>query len=159
VASVAQTETGSKNKLGIGLEFGLPLGDFGDVYSIGFGGAGKFERSVSKSFAVTVTAGYTSLYYKKDVIDADPQGFIPVKAGGKYYFGAAQNIYLEGEVGASIGTGDGAETVFAYAPGVGISFPVSNKSAIDAGIRYESWNYDVKALNQVGIRVAYKFGL
>ncbi len=42
VASFAQNSpsTGSKNKLGIGLEFGLPMGDAGDVYSIGFGGAG-----------------------------------------------------------------------------------------------------------------------
>lgn len=168
VASFAQNSvsTGSKNKLGIGLEFGLPMGDAGDAYSIGFGGAGKFEAGVSKSFGITVTAGYTSFYYKKDIKDAlealgadtKPVGFIPVKAGGKYYFGASQNLYAEAEVGAAIGTQKGSETSFIYSPGVGISFPVSNKSAFDAGVRYESWMND-GSFNQIGVRIAYKFGL
>lgn len=168
VVSFAQNSpsTSSKNKLGIGLEFGLPMGDAGDSYSIGFGGAGKFEAGVSKNFGITVTAGYTNFYIKKDIkdvleaagFDTDPAGFIPVKAGGKYYFGATQNFYAEGEVGAAIGTQKGSEASFIYAPGIGISFPVSNKSAIDAGARYESWVND-GSFNQIGIRIAYKFGL
>ncbi len=126
----------------------------------------EFEAGVSKNFGITVTAGYTSFYYKKDIkdglealgADTDPVGYVPVKAGGKYYFGASQNLYAEAEVGASIGIKKGSETSFIYAPGIGVSFPVSNKSAIDAGVRYESWNKD-GAFNQVGIRIAYKFGL
>lgn len=151
VASFAQKSpsSGSKNKLGIGLEFGLPLGDFGDEYSIAFGGAGKFERKVSKQFGVTVTAGYTSLYFKKNLVegwfDEDAVGVVPIKAGGKYYFGAAQNIYLEGEVGALIDIGV-AQLDFIYSPGIGISFPVSDKSAIDAGVRYEKAGIMTKEL-------------
>lgn len=152
----ASTTSPSGRKFSVGLDFGLPMGDEGDVYSISFGGSGKMEVPFSDAFYGTVTAGFTSLYLKEEFNDLfDPQGFIPVKAGGKYYFGN-MNYYVEGEVGAVFGIEDGAGTAFAYAPGLGISFPVSDKGAIDAGARYEGWSND-GTFSQIGFRIAYKF--
>lgn len=141
----------------VGLEFGLPMEEFGDVYSIGFGGSGKMEIPLGLAFNATVTAGFIN-FYPKDIASnfTDDLGYIPLKAGGKYYFGN-KSYYIEGELGASIGTNEGANTLFAYAPGLGVSYPVSDRGAIDAGARYEGWTRDGGSLNQVAFRIAYKF--
>jgi hypothetical protein len=97
------------------------------------GGAAKVEVPVAPSFFVTGSAGYTNLSCKsefKDALeafgaDSPSAGFIPVKVGGKYFFG--KNFYGAGELGAAFGTGDAEGTAFVWAPGVGASFPVSAK--------------------------------
>ncbi|MVN90869.1 hypothetical protein [Mucilaginibacter aquatilis] len=162
-ASFAQRKRSSAAKLGIGLDFGVPIGDFADIHSIGFGGAGKAELPLSSNFFFTVTAGYISYYYDKPVRDAIKAvggdtylGFVPLKAGGKYYF--SPNFYGEGEIGARIGTNKGTGTAFVYAPGLGFSFPVSNGHDIDFGARFEGWTVDANA-QQFVFRIAYKFGL
>jgi opacity protein-like surface antigen len=159
----AQTESKARTRFSIGLEAGLPVGDAGDVFSFGIGGAAKAEIPVASKAFATISAGYTSLSYSDDIkklfkalgAEADPEGFVPVKAGLKYFFG--KNFYGAGELGASFGTAKGAETAFAWAPGIGISYPVSSKNDIDAGVRYESWSKDGGSIDQVGFHVALKF--
>lgn len=147
----------SSRQFSVGLEFGLPMEEFGDFYTIGFGGSGKMEIPLGSAFNATVTAGFINFYAKEEfssiVKDA---GYIPLKAGGKYYFGN-NNYYVEGELGASISTTEGGGTAFAYAPGLGVSYPVSDRGAIDAGARYEGWSKDGGSINQVAFRIAYKF--
>lgn len=155
----------------VGLEVAAPMSDAKNLYSVGFGGSGKIEIPATQSFSITVTAGYTSFYLKDNVkntlnafgIDAKPAGYIPVKAGGKYYIVPA--FYVEGEIGASIGvqrspvgfnTLTGHGTAFAYAPGIGTSLGLGGKSAIDIGARYEGWSQN-GTLDQLALRVAYKF--
>ena len=147
----AQSEKG-KPSFNAGIELGLPVGDFGDFYSIGIGASVQAELPVAESFSATGTVGYSSFSPKSDFKDlgADAAGFIPVKVGGKYFF--SNNFYGAAQVGVSIGTGDGSETAFAWTPGIGVIF-----SKIDAGIRYESWTKDGGSLDQIGLRVAYKF--
>ncbi|MVN21053.1 hypothetical protein [Mucilaginibacter arboris] len=150
------------------------MGDAKDVYSFGFGGSGKIEIPATKSFFITVTAGYTSFYLKDNIKNTltafggstNPAGYVPLKAGGKYYI--IPLFYVEGEIGAAIGvqklspflitnnTLSGRGTAFAYAPGVGVSIPLIGKSAIDAGVRYEGWSQNGQ-LGQLALRVAYKF--
>jgi len=155
----------------VGLEVAAPVGDAKNLYNLGFGGSGKIEIPATKFFFITVTAGYTSFYLKDNIknalnafgIKAKPAGYIPLKAGGKYYVSPA--FYVEGEIGASIGvqqspvgynTLSGHGTAFAYAPGVGVSIPLLGKSAIDAGVRYEGWSQNGR-LDQLALRLAYKF--
>lgn len=146
----AQSEKG-KPSFNAGIELGLPVGDFGDVYSIGIGASVQAELPVAESLLATGSVGYSSFSPKSDFKDfIDAAGFIPVKVGAKYFF--ANNFYGAAQVGASIGTADGSETTFAWTPGIGMIF---NK--IDAGIRYESWTKDGASLDQIGLRVAYKF--
>lgn len=168
----AQTKTTAKSPLfSIGLDVAAPIGDAKDLYNVGFGGSGKIEIPATKAFSITVTAGYTSFYLKDDIkntlkafgLDTKPAGYIPVKAGGKYYIVPA--FYVEGEIGAAIGvqrsavgynTLSGHGTAFAYAPGIGTSLGLGGRSAIDIGARYEGWSQDGQ-LNQFALRAAYKF--
>ncbi|WP_207531951.1 outer membrane beta-barrel protein [Desertivirga arenae] len=151
----AQVES-QKTKFGVAFEAGIPSGDAGDAYSLAIGGSVFVEKPVAASFAVTGSAGYTSWSPKKEFKDFfDSYGVIPVKAGAKYYFG--KNFYGQGELGAAFGTNDGAKTGFIWAPGVGISYPVSDKTDFDAGVRYESFSVEEFNMGQIAFRVALKF--
>jgi opacity protein-like surface antigen len=153
----AQTESKGRTRFSVGLEAGLPIGDAGDVYSSMLGGAVKVEIPVAKSLFATISGGYTNLSPKKEFknVGFESTGVIPLKGGLKYFFN--KNFYGGGELGAVFGTEKGSETSFAFAPGVGVSYPVSDKNDIDAGVRYESWSNNGFSINQIGFHVALKF--
>lgn len=83
-------------------------------------------------------------------------GNIPVKGGIKYYFG--DYFYGAGELGAVFSTKTGGGTAFAYAPTLGASFALSDKMAVDLGLRYEGWSNNGTS-SFFGIRAALAFGL
>jgi len=162
LAANAQTE-GAVRKLSIGAEFGFPTGD-GSENNMIVGGSLQYEHPVASSFNITGSAGYLSRMYTGDAkkaLEAFGQktsyGFIPVKAGGKYYFGG--NFYGAAELGAAFTTVSGGKTGFIYSPGLGASFSVAEKSSLDFGVRYESWSYDGGSNRFIGLRAAYAFGL
>ncbi len=151
-----------QTKFSVGLELGVPTGDFKSLYSVGVGGSGKIEIPATREFFITATAGYTSFYLNDNYRNAlrlfglstTPAGFVPLKVGGKYYF--SPQFYGEGEIGAAIGTNRGSGTAFAYAPGIGVSLPLPGRNAIDIGLRFEGWSQDYN-FNQFAFRIAYKF--
>lgn len=147
----------SGTKIGVALETGLPVGDADEVYSVGLGGSAKLEVPITQPLAFTLTAGYMSLQVKDELKPTlgEEREFLPVKAGAKYYFG--NTFFGEGELGASIALEDEDETAFAYAPGIGVTLPVAEKTAIDLGVRYEGWTKDAGNIDQVGLRAVVKF--
>jgi opacity protein-like surface antigen len=145
------------SKLGVGVEFGLPVGDFGDVFNLGVGGSLVLQIPVATNLNFTGSAGYLKFSNDSDDIIEYSVAAIPVKAGLRYYF--AENFYGAGELGAAFYTGDNSTTAFAYAPGIGVEFPVANKAAIDLGVRYEGWSANSRTNSFVGIRAAFNFGL
>jgi opacity protein-like surface antigen len=160
-AASAQTE-GAVRKLSVGAEFGFPT-ESGSKDQLIAGGSLQFEQPVAKSLNLTLSAGYLSSMYTGDTKDAFKAlgiptsfGFIPVKAGAKYYFGG--NFYGAGEVGAAFSTEEGGETAFAFAPTLGASFSVSDKSSLDLGVRYETWSNNGSS-SFLGLRAAFAFGL
>ncbi|WP_199119498.1 outer membrane beta-barrel protein [Pedobacter sp. ASV28] len=160
-AANAQTE-GAVRKLSVGAEFGFPTGD-GSKDNLIVGGSLQYEHPVAKSFNITGSAGYLSNIItgdSKKLLEAFGQktsyGYIPVKAGGKYYFGG--NFYGAAELGATFATASGQGTAFTYAPGLGASFSLADKSSLDFGVRYETWSKDGSS-SFVGLRLAYAFGL
>ena len=157
-AASAQTE-GAVNKISVGPDFLLPVGDNTNGLSLGYGGSVMGEFNVAKSLNLTVSAGYISVAPEKAWKDlgATNSGVIPLKAGAKYYFGG--NFYGAGELGAAIFTENNGGTAFSYAPTLGASFSVSDKSSIDLGVRYEGWSKNSTTLSFVGIRAAFAFGL
>ncbi len=151
----AQDKAMSGPKLGVGVEFGFPMGDFGDVSKFGVGGSLTYQHPIANKLNLTGNAGYLS-FKAKDEFGGGTAGFIPVKAGLRYFL--AENIFVGGELGAVFGTEDGAGTAFAYSPGVGVEFPVADKSTIELGGRYEGWSNDGTS-SFIGLRLAWNFGL
>ncbi|WP_462264253.1 hypothetical protein [Mucilaginibacter sp.] len=169
--AVAQKNT---LKLSIGPDAGIPIGEGHDYFDFAIGGTLKLEVPVNASpFHITITSGYNrfigkkyTTYYSSYYVPNEyankripGAGFIPVKLGTKYYF--SNGLYFEGEYGTSIHTGDGEDHPFAfvYAPGVGLSSPAGGGNAIDIGVRYEGRVNGNGSLNQLALRLAYKFGL
>ncbi|WP_316813276.1 hypothetical protein [Pedobacter heparinus] len=149
-------------KLSVGAEFAFPMGDFGDAADFGFGGSLQYQHPVAANLLVTGSAGYTSFKFK-DIdfggvtIKGGNAGYIPVKAGARYYFG--ENFFAAGELGAAFSTEDGGSTAFVYTPGIGVDFPVADKGSIELGARYEAWSADSSTSGFIGLRLAYNFGL
>ncbi|MEJ2901810.1 outer membrane beta-barrel protein [Pedobacter panaciterrae] len=143
-------------KLGIGAEFAFPMGDFGDVYKLGYGGSLLYQHPVATNLNLTGSAGYLS-FKAKDEFGGGSYGSIPVKAGARYF--VAENFYIGGELGAAFSTESGGKTAFAYSPGIGIEFPVSDGGAIELGGRYEGWSANSTTSSFIGLRLAYNFGL
>ena len=191
VAAVLVGLSGTANaagniSLGIGGNVLLPMGDFGDVADVGFGGTVRGQYMVNDMFSVTLTSGYL-LWSGKDqtvlgvtVKGADIKG-VPVLAGAKYYFGPSggTRFYGLGELGFMFTTVtvpsssytiagitfttpevSASETDFSFSPGVGVELPMgSGNSALDIGVHFFSIGTSGTASNSIGGRVAYNFGL
>ncbi|MDR6940499.1 outer membrane beta-barrel protein [Mucilaginibacter pocheonensis] len=156
--SFAQTKSEDSGKFSIGVEAGLPLGDAKNNSSAIFGGSLKYELPIAPSTWFTISAGYNYFPYKSEIkddlkalgIDKSGEGFIPVKAGIKYYI--ENGFFAEGQLGAAFGTSSGSGTAFAYSPGIGYTFD----GGFEAGVRYEGWSKN-GTISQVGLRLAYRF--
>jgi opacity protein-like surface antigen len=154
----AQDPAMSGAKLGIGAEFAFPMGNFGDIADLGYGASLTYIHPLGSALKVTGSAGYTRFDYKEDVLGYSLKSeHIPLKAGLRYY--VAENFFLGGELGASIPTVKNSKTSFAYAPGLGVEFPVADKGAVELGARYEAWSANSNTSGFIGLRLAYNFGL
>jgi len=138
-----------------GLELGIPSNS---IYNIGLGFSGKAEIPVSNRMCITITAGYTTFFYKSNLYHSSltlaPAGFVPIKAGVKYYFNPG--VYIEGELGTVIETNYLKHDPFAFSIGPGFLIPINEKHSFDLGVRYENWSDN--SLRQTAVRFAYRFG-
>ena len=142
-------------KFSIGLEAGLPIADFNKTHNFAIGGSVKYDQPIAAGTFVTLSAGYSTFRGKEGIRSF---GFVPLKAGIKYFF--VEGFFGEAQIGAAFSTQGGAGggnaigggTAIAYAPGFGYSF----NSNIELGVRYEAW-YKDGTISQIGLRLAYKF--
>jgi hypothetical protein len=156
--------------LSVGVDAGIPTGKLNDAYNWNIGGSVQADIPViPHQLFVTVNAGYNSIQGKKDIggtgFDATNIQLLPVKAGLKFF--PVSNFYIQGEAGAAFAlnksdVGFDKSAAFVYAPQIGVQFPLSGKSYIDAGVRYEGTtkfnsNIDNSKVNFIGLRVAYAF--
>lgn len=172
-AQTTSTSTTTNNgiRYSIGVEAGIPVGNFKDAYKWNFGGSVQADIPVASQLFVTVNAGFNNVFGKKDLAgvagaDVPNVQLLPVKAGLKYF--VIPNFYVQGEAGAAFllnkdKAGYDKSTAFVYAPQVGVQFPVSaSGNFIDAGVRYEATTkyttgVDNSKVSFLGLRVAYGF--
>ncbi len=166
--SFAQDITGSPSqevnefkqvfRLGFGVNAGLPVNDeWGgqDLYSFALGGDVRLQYDFTKRGSITLTTGYQHFFGESNTVngikvDVDDLGFIPVKAGFKYFVWE-DRFYILGEAGIGFAvTYD--ETSFLWSPGFGYA-----NDKIDISLRYEGSN-DFHT-DQVALRFAYGFKL
>jgi hypothetical protein len=157
-ASHAQDNGGGKKlSFSAGIEAALPMGDFGDVYSMGIGASAQGAYALSDKAGITLNAGYISYSGKSiDVlgtsVKADALNVIPVMAGLKY--GLTDKIYAHGQAGMSFwSSGDVSESDFTW--NIGVGYNITNN--IDVALKYNSIGTEGSASNAVGLRVAYNF--
>jgi len=156
IQSHAQAPIPTTKAISFGFELAAPSNS---VYTIGTGVSAKFEVPVVSVLSLSLTGGFTAMYYKGNLFNSSrtpgAAGFLPLKAGIKYYL--SKEFYAEGEAGTAIETNYTKRDAFAFSIGPGFIIPLNDeKHGIDIGFRYESWSSQVR---QTGIRVAYRFGL
>lgn len=170
-STTSSTTTPGGIRYSIGVDAGIPVGNFKDNYKWNLGGSVQADIPLYKNqLFATVNAGYNNIFGKKDIggianLDAPDFHLIPVKAGLKFF--PVENFYVQGEAGAAFllnksDVGANKSTAFVYAPQIGVQFPVSAGSFIDAGVRYEATTkyasgVDASKVNFIGVRVAYGF--
>ena len=160
VVSAFAQKSSEGGKWNVGIEAGLPVGDASNVSNFAIGASVKYEQPIADQTFVTISAGYSRFLYKSDVKDAlreaginkSGEGFVPIKAGLKYYFMCNAGFFAEGQLGVAISTESGGGTAFAYSPGVGYTVD----GGFEVGVRYEGWSHD-GTLSQMGLRLGYRF--
>ncbi|TCC99093.1 hypothetical protein EZ449_21440 [Pedobacter frigidisoli] len=163
------------NALEIGVEYLKGLGDFGDIYDNGIGGAVRYRFGVTEHKSLLASVGYMNfmgnlaLPGNNKAVDLNAR-FIPIKIGMKFRF--LKYVYVAGEIGGTIALGvKGVEninsfvasqyeikgTLFNYTPTIGVQIPTTGKNYVDLGIRYEGMIIDQRSTSFFGIRAAYAF--
>jgi hypothetical protein len=149
VAATSFAQDGGK--FSVGVEAGLPVGDASNTHNFVIGGSLKYDLPIADATAFTITAGYSSFQGKTILGTKIPAaGFVPVKAGIKYFL--AESFYGEAQLGAAFSTQSGGGTAFAYSPGIGYKF----SDVVDLGVRYEAWSKN-GTVGQIGARLGFSF--
>lgn len=164
------TTTPSGIRYSIGVDGGLPIGNFKNAYNWSIGGSVQADIPVvSNQLFVTVNAGYDNFFAKKTIdgisVSQPDIQLLPVKAGLKFF--PVSNFYIQGEAGVAFAlnksnVGFDKSDAFVWAPQIGYQFQLGGGNYIDAGVRYESTTNFVTNENDskvkfVGLRVAYGF--
>jgi len=159
IICTAKAQQYTRSGFSIGPEINFPSQS---VYNIGYGASARLDLPVSGKVGISLTGGYTKLHYKGSIVsvfgDQKPNEFVPLKAG--IIYGVGNGLYLSGELGdameVSSNVNGNKRNLFVFGLGPGFLFGLSDKQAIDLGIRYEQWSQH--ELKQVAIRVAYRIG-
>lgn len=142
----------SRQKLGVGLNVGVPTNEAG---SFAIGGDLRYQIDIDRQLSVPITAGFTSIK-NKDSWGGGSVGYIPAKAGLKYFFSeTGSGAYGLAEAGAAFITNSGGGTWFTYSPAIGYAW----SNGLDLGVKYEGLTKNSVNNGYVGLRLAYGFKL
>ena len=153
------------HKINIGADLALPMGDFSDISSAGFGVSGKVYYGIDSEMSLTGSIGYLH-FTSKDFKDFEGGTYsfnvnmIPVMFGFDYDFGG---FYVEPKLGLVFASNKSEGRY------MGESYSATHSSTefgvgLGGGYRYENFDFGlhyniVKDLNYLGLRVAYNFGI
>ena len=145
--------------ISIGGNVYLPVGDWAEFASIGYGGSATYEHQLGRNIAGVISVAYISF-------SGDEEGtswsMIPALAGVKFYFSPKMDWYITGLLGANFVTAEttvleeeysASSTEFAFSANLGYELMLSEKGALDisGGFQY------ISDLSYFGLRLAYKF--
>lgn len=140
-----------KMAVGVGGNVALPMGTFGDIAKMGFGGGANFEYEVSPGLNATASAQYLMFGVKST--GEGSYKVIPILAGAKYSFG--RDLFGFVETGLNLWPSSTSSPEFGYAAGVGYSLPMGGAN-LDFSVKFQTYASSTSAIN---LGVAYKFGL
>lgn len=162
----------SKMAVGVGANLALPMGSFGDIAGMGFGGGAQFEYSFAPNITGTVSATYL-MFGEKELTGVGKYSYsiIPIHVGAKYHFGS---FYTSAETGMNMvsakveipprtifgvtipgSSATSSSSEFGFGVGAGYVLPMG-KNSLDISVKYQNYASSTAAIN---VGVAYKFGL
>jgi len=164
LAANAQKKEGSKDMhFSVGARVGLPIGDFSNGSSIGFGGEVGVEKMFSDKLSGIGSVGYMTFSGKEQTRTTTIMGqtfttkipgvttsFIPVTVGARYY--AAEQFFVGARLGYAVSGNSGGKGGFLYEPQIGY-----NHEKFQAAVGYNGISVTGGTLSFIGLNVAYKF--
>lgn len=149
-----------KLSIGLGLEGGLPIGNFANAYNIGGGATLRIAYALDETSAITATTGAMA-FIPKDIsgVDMKAQLNIPIKVGYKYMLGdvlyglgesgfTIARVYAPKPSGSTATVSSVSSTEFTYSVGLG-----AHLGAFDPSIRYEGYS----SSGFLGLRLGFNF--
>jgi hypothetical protein len=153
-------KTDKKFSFGFGIEAGLPLGDFKEIYSFAPGLTLRASYKAGPGFATLTSGALAFLPKSLDGEDLKAGVQIPVKAGYKYIY--KDHLFAMGEIGFSRFTyyytdyndeiANTKETGVTFAPTIGYQ-----AGAFEIGLRYEITRFDGGNLSAALLRLGFNF--
>jgi len=175
-----------ENRFSAGLELGVPLGDFGEFYGIGFGVSLGYEIPIGSNLGFMAQAGYISFSGKDiefmgiTVAEAEAAGMIPVQVGLKYYFTDNQEGFYAGlltgvhmqsvetievtstgfEEKTEMKTNFGVAPLVGYIIGENIDLALRYQMIFAEGVEVTATGVEETTVTNsyIGLRAAYMFG-
>lgn len=167
--------------LGIGVETGVPMGDFSNYTSFGIGGLAVGSYDIDQNLAVNVKVGYLHFSGKDYTILAHTINTsfseVPILVGLKYFFtpateGTSMRLYGAADVGLYASSQSASATVsginvslstsstdFGVSPILGARFKAGNNMDVDAHVNYTAVFTSGSTTSWFGIGVGLIFTL
>lgn len=159
VAVFSLSNVNAQGELRAGLNGGLPIGDFSDSYSFGFGLDVSYLWEVSDDFQAGIATGYNTYggedlttdlgFFGTITVEIPNFDYIPLAAAGR--FNASEAFVLGADLGYAIAAGDG-DGGFYYAPMV--AYNITEK--FQAGISYRGVSADGGSFSTINLGVNYR---
>ncbi len=149
----------------------MPMGDFADVASTGFGGSIVGKYMINDQMAAGLNIGY---YKMGEEIEGYENALTPITGNFTYYFGtegfkpyagADLGVYMMSfkysfDYGYGIsGDIDESESYFGLAPVVGCEYEFSDALALDVNLKYNYIMAEEDAISALGINVGIVYSL
>ena len=179
--SISTFVNAQRNPMSIGVSatFSIPVGDFNDIATMGYGLKGNFFYGISKKFELTGSAGFISwgrdIPTITEILKAEANGSftsIPIMAGARLYFPQRELMpYATVELGMHVFgisdytiTIDGKETKykgstnvdFGFGFGGGVAYEITDGFKIDGNIKYNNIN-DINSIAHITMELGFLF--
>jgi hypothetical protein len=124
---------------------GLPTGDFGEGWGLGFGGGATIDFFAAPTFSIGARGSYTMFGGEEVTIDTftvevDNINIFEISGHGRYYFGElSKAFFVQGNVGMHMSSGgDESSSDFGFGFGAGKRIPMgaSGKTALVPEVLY-----------------------
>lgn len=148
---------GQSHHFGIGLNGGVTVGDYEDIYSSNLGIDLFYLYGLSDKFYLGASTGFAN-YFGEDVnlsglgeVEFNDAQFIPV--AGSLRFSPFSNFIVGADVGYAIGVNDGNDGGFYASPRA--TYMINGKLPVFAG--YRTIDLDGESLGSIQFGIGYKF--
>ena len=160
-AAVLLIGLSAQAQLKVGVNGGLPVGDFSDFYKANFGADVYyyFVGADDEFFNLGLASGY-SFFAGDDLeilgftVDVENAQFVPIAAAGR--INLLEFLTAGADVGYGLGINDGNDGGFYYRATAGLDFGPVEISAFYLGYRFEE-SGETATLGSLGIGLLYDF--
>jgi hypothetical protein len=158
----AQTPRAKALRLGVGADIGVPITS--NTANLMLGPSLRLQWDFPKRASLTLTGAYEAFIEKDELPDGRDyvSDQIPVKLGGKFFFGNSYTFYVHPEAGASFSAKQDYGNAFVYSGGIGYV----GKKGFDMALRYEGYQFGnsnkvsfKENFGLIALRLAYGFKL